>query len=122
MHTAHSRDYKAEAMRWRVVPGRRSAARRPQPVVKDYIMPTTKRHVALTYRPQPKLQRRLDVTSSLSFLNIPDLAIQQQEITLCRAAGTRGKDAPPLFSTETAYSKLTGDNKELLIISVQTNN
>ncbi len=64
--------------------------------------------------PQSELQRRLERDVLAVVPEDADLAIQQRD-SLCRAAGTRRKKHSRYFS-ETAYSKLTGDNKELLII------
>ena len=55
-----------------------------------------------------------NVTSSLSFLNMPIL----QDSSEIRSAVllVHGEKAHSRYFSETAYSKLTGDNKELLII------
>lgn len=55
-----------------------------------------------------------NVTSSLSFLNMPILQYSSE----IRSAVllVRGEKAHSRYFSETAYSKLTGDNKELLII------
>ena len=54
------------------------------------------------------------VTSSLSFLNMPILQYSQE----IRSAVllVHGEKAHSLYFSETVYKKLTGDNKELLII------
>ena len=56
-----------------------------------------------------------NVTSSLSFLNMPILQYSSE----IRSAVllVHGEKAHSRYFSETAYSKLTGDNKELLIIS-----
>ena len=55
-----------------------------------------------------------NVTSSLSFLNMP---ILQYSSEICSAVLlVHGEKAHSRYFSETAYSKLTGDNKELLII------
>ena len=55
-----------------------------------------------------------NVTSSLSFLNMP---IQQYSSEIRSAVLlVHGEKAHSRYFSETAYSKLTGDNKELLII------
>ena len=56
-----------------------------------------------------------NVTSSLSFLNMPILQYSNE----IRSAVllVHGEKAHSRYFSETAYSKLTGDNKELLIIS-----
>ena len=55
-----------------------------------------------------------NVTSSLSFLNMP---ILQYSNEICSAVLlVHGEKAHSRYFSETAYSKLTGDNKELLII------
>ena len=55
-----------------------------------------------------------NVTSSLSFLNMPILQYSSE----IRSAVllVHGEKAHSRYFSETAYSKLTGDNKELLII------
>ena len=55
-----------------------------------------------------------NVTSSLSFLNMPTLQYSRE----IRSAVllVHGEKAHSRYFSETAYSKLTGDNKELLII------
>lgn len=55
------------------------------------------------------------VTSSLSFLNMPILQYSSE----IRSAVllVHGEKAHSRYFSETAYSKLTGDNKELLIIT-----
>ena len=57
-----------------------------------------------------------NVTSSLSFLNMPILQYSNE----IRSAVllVHGEKAHSRYFSETAYSKLTGDNKELLIIPV----
>ena len=54
------------------------------------------------------------MTSSLSFLNIPILQYSNE----IRSAVllVHGEKAHSRYFSETAYQKLTGDNKELLII------
>lgn len=56
-----------------------------------------------------------NVTSSLSFLNMPILQYSSE----IRSAVllVHGEKAHSCYFSETAYSKLTGDNKELLIIT-----
>ena len=55
-----------------------------------------------------------NVTSSLSFLNMP---ILQYSSEICSAVLlVHGEKAHSRYFSETAYSKLTGDNKELLMI------
>ena len=55
-----------------------------------------------------------NVSSSLSFLNMP---ILQYSSEICSAVLlVHGEKAHSRYFSETAYSKLTGDNKELLII------
>ena len=58
--------------------------------------------------------RGWNVTSSLSFLNMPILQYSSE----IRSAVllVHGEKAHSRYFSETAYSKLTGDNKELLII------
>ncbi len=63
-------------------------------------------------------QRRLECDLLAIVPKYADFAVQQRD-SLCRTAGTREKAHSRYFS-ETAYSKLTGDNKELLIIPAQT--
>ena len=55
-----------------------------------------------------------NMTSSLSFLNMPILQYSNE----IRSAVllVHGEKAHSRYFSETAYSKLTGDNKELLII------
>ena len=55
-----------------------------------------------------------NVTSSLSFMNMPILQYSSE----IRSAVllVHGEKAHSRYFSETAYSKLTGDNKELLII------
>ena len=55
-----------------------------------------------------------NVTSSLSFLNMPILQYSSE----IRSAVllVHGEKAHSRYFSETAYSKLTGDNKELLMI------
>ena len=55
-----------------------------------------------------------NVTSSLSFLNMPIL--QYSSEIRCAVLLVHGEKAHSRYFSETAYSKLTGDNKELLII------
>ena len=55
-----------------------------------------------------------NVTSSLSFLNMPIL--QYSSETRSAVLLVHGEKAHSRYFSETAYSKLTGDNKELLII------
>ena len=59
-----------------------------------------------------------NVTSSLSFLNMPILQYSNE----IRSAVllVHGEKAHSRYFSETAYGKLTGDNKELLIIPVPT--
>ena len=55
-----------------------------------------------------------NVTSSLSFLNMPILQYSSEIRSAVLLA--HGEKAHSRYFSETAYSKLTGDNKELLII------
>ena len=55
-----------------------------------------------------------NVTSSLSFLNMPILQYSNEIRSAVLLA--HGEKAHSRYFSETAYSKLTGDNKELLII------
>ena len=55
-----------------------------------------------------------NVTSSLSFLNMPIL--QYSSEIRCAVLLVHGEKAHSRYFSETVYSKLTGDNKELLII------
>ena len=55
-----------------------------------------------------------NVTSSLSFLNMPIL--QYSSAIRSAVLLVHGEKAHSRYFSETAYSKLTGDNKELLII------
>ena len=55
-----------------------------------------------------------NVTSSLSFLNMPILQYSSEIHSAVLIV--HGEEAHSRYFSETAYSKLTGDNKELLII------
>lgn len=55
-----------------------------------------------------------NVTSSLSFLNMPILQYSSESRSAVLLV--HGEKAHSRYFSETAYSKLTGDNKELLII------
>ena len=55
-----------------------------------------------------------NVTSSLSFLNMPILHYSSEIHSAVLLV--HGEKAHSRYFSETAYSKLTGDNKELLII------